>query len=260
VLYVEWRENSQSYFHTLQALDVSPTFDAAVKSIIQLFPHSSQHYIGNSSHSLSDAPLQIINISWQWGYTHSILHVASEKEVTRCQIRWPGGPSEQRQVYVQHVQSVIVGGWQSGNGAHPCGSDQAYHLVGKWSHANLREAEASASLSTYSDRTSQWLCFLWRTVHKLFCWKWQNTSLGESRSCSQATWGFSEPHTRTLWWLTFPLMCKDASSLKINLSAHLARDSDQNIERFLFHPYTGHGFSVSSFCKINSWKCILHFE
>jgi hypothetical protein len=37
--------------------------DAAdVKSIIQLFPHSSQHVTGNSSHSLSDAPLQIIDI------------------------------------------------------------------------------------------------------------------------------------------------------------------------------------------------------
>jgi hypothetical protein len=33
-----------------------------VKSIIQLFPHSSQHVTGNSSHSLSDAPLQIIDI------------------------------------------------------------------------------------------------------------------------------------------------------------------------------------------------------
>jgi hypothetical protein len=63
VLYIDWRENSQSYFHTLQALDVSPTFDAAdVKSIIQLFPHSSQHVTDNSSHSLSDAPHQIIEI------------------------------------------------------------------------------------------------------------------------------------------------------------------------------------------------------
>jgi hypothetical protein len=42
VLYIDWRENSQCYFHTLQALDVNPTFDAAdVKSIIQLFPHSA---------------------------------------------------------------------------------------------------------------------------------------------------------------------------------------------------------------------------
>jgi hypothetical protein len=49
--------------NTLQALDVSPTCDVEdVKSIIQLFPHSSQHVIGNSSHSLSDAPLQIIDI------------------------------------------------------------------------------------------------------------------------------------------------------------------------------------------------------
>jgi adenine-specific DNA methylase len=63
VLYIDWRENSQSYFHNLQALDVTPTCDAAdVKSIIQLFPHSSQHVTGNSSHSLSDAPLQIIDI------------------------------------------------------------------------------------------------------------------------------------------------------------------------------------------------------
>jgi hypothetical protein len=54
VLYIDWRENSQSYFHTLQALDMSPTCDAAdVKSIIQLFPHSSQHVTGNSSHRLS---------------------------------------------------------------------------------------------------------------------------------------------------------------------------------------------------------------
>jgi hypothetical protein len=29
ILYIEWRENSQSYFHTLQALDVNPTCDAA---------------------------------------------------------------------------------------------------------------------------------------------------------------------------------------------------------------------------------------
>jgi hypothetical protein len=29
VLYIDWRENSQSYFHTLQALDVNPTCDAA---------------------------------------------------------------------------------------------------------------------------------------------------------------------------------------------------------------------------------------
>jgi hypothetical protein len=35
---------------------------ADVKSIIQLFPHSSQYVTGNSSHSLSDAPLQIIDI------------------------------------------------------------------------------------------------------------------------------------------------------------------------------------------------------
>jgi hypothetical protein len=63
VLYIDWRENSQSYFHTLQAPDVSPTWDAAdVKSIIQLFPHSSQHATGNNSHSLRDAPLQIIDI------------------------------------------------------------------------------------------------------------------------------------------------------------------------------------------------------
>jgi hypothetical protein len=31
------------------------------------------------------------------------------------------------------------------------------------------------------------------------------------------------------------------------LCAHLAGNSDQNFERFPFHPYTGHGFSVSSF-------------
>jgi hypothetical protein len=37
--------------------------DAAdIKSIIQLFPHSSQNVTGNSSHSLSDVPLQIIDI------------------------------------------------------------------------------------------------------------------------------------------------------------------------------------------------------
>jgi hypothetical protein len=42
---------------------VSPTCDAAdVKSIIQLFPHSSQNVTGNSSHSLGDVPLQIIDI------------------------------------------------------------------------------------------------------------------------------------------------------------------------------------------------------
>jgi hypothetical protein len=37
--------------------------DAAdVKSIIQLFPHSSHHVTGDSSHILSDDPLQIIDI------------------------------------------------------------------------------------------------------------------------------------------------------------------------------------------------------
>jgi hypothetical protein len=42
---------------------VSPTCDAAdAKSIIQLFSHSSQHVTGNSRYSLSDAPLQIIDI------------------------------------------------------------------------------------------------------------------------------------------------------------------------------------------------------
>jgi hypothetical protein len=61
--FFDWKEKSRSYFHTLQALDVSLTCDAVdVKSIIQLFPHSSQHVTGNSSHSLSDAPLQIIFI------------------------------------------------------------------------------------------------------------------------------------------------------------------------------------------------------
>jgi hypothetical protein len=35
---------------------------ADVKSIIQLFPHSTQHVTGNSSCSLSDALLQIIDI------------------------------------------------------------------------------------------------------------------------------------------------------------------------------------------------------
>jgi hypothetical protein len=60
---VDWKENSQSYFHTLQALDVSPMCDAADgESIIHLFPHSSHHDTDNSSHSLSDAPLQIIDI------------------------------------------------------------------------------------------------------------------------------------------------------------------------------------------------------
>jgi hypothetical protein len=44
------------------------------------------------------------------------------------------------------------------------------------------------------------------------------------------------------------------------LLAHLVGDSDQNFESFRFHPYTGYGFSVSSFCKINFWKCILLFE
>jgi hypothetical protein len=35
--------NLQRYFHTLQALDMSPTCDVAdVKSIIQLFPHLCQ--------------------------------------------------------------------------------------------------------------------------------------------------------------------------------------------------------------------------
>jgi hypothetical protein len=63
VLYIDSRENSRSYFHALQALDVNPTCDAAdVKSIIQLFPHLPQRVTGNSSHSLSDAPLQIIDI------------------------------------------------------------------------------------------------------------------------------------------------------------------------------------------------------
>jgi hypothetical protein len=35
---------------------------ADVKSIIQLFPYSSQHATGNTSHSLSDKPLKIIEI------------------------------------------------------------------------------------------------------------------------------------------------------------------------------------------------------
>jgi hypothetical protein len=37
-------------------------YAADVKSMIQLFPHSLQHVAGNSSHNLSDAPLQIIDI------------------------------------------------------------------------------------------------------------------------------------------------------------------------------------------------------
>jgi hypothetical protein len=41
---------------------------------------------------------------------------------------------------------------------------------------------------------------------------------------------------------------------------HLVGDSNQNSERFPFHLYTGHGFSISSFCKINFWKCIRLFE
>jgi hypothetical protein len=42
---------------------MSPTCDAEdFKLIIQLLPHSSQHVTGNNSHSLSDAPLQIIDI------------------------------------------------------------------------------------------------------------------------------------------------------------------------------------------------------
>jgi hypothetical protein len=40
VLYTGWRENSQSYVHTLQALNVRPTCEVAdVKLIIQLFRH-----------------------------------------------------------------------------------------------------------------------------------------------------------------------------------------------------------------------------
>jgi hypothetical protein len=63
VLYIDWRKKSHSYFHTLQALGASRMCDAAdVKSTIQFFPHSSQHVTGNSSHSLSDASLQIIDI------------------------------------------------------------------------------------------------------------------------------------------------------------------------------------------------------
>jgi hypothetical protein len=40
----------------------APRVTRQVKSIIQPFPHSSQHVTGNSSHSVSDAPLQIIDI------------------------------------------------------------------------------------------------------------------------------------------------------------------------------------------------------
>jgi hypothetical protein len=80
----------------------------------------------------------------------------------------------------------------------------------------------------------------------------QNTlTLGESSSCSQATWRFSELHTWTLWSLTFQFMWKIASSLKINLFAQLVGDPNHNFERFPLHSYTGHGFSVSSFCKID---------
>jgi hypothetical protein len=43
------------------------------------------------------------------------------------------------------------------------------------------------------------------------------------------------------------------------LRAHLAGYSNQNVERFPFHRYTGHGFSISSFCKMNFWKFILLF-
>jgi hypothetical protein len=68
-IYIYWREKPQSYFHTLQALDVSPTCDTAdVKSIIQLFSHWSQHVTGNSSHSLSDSSLQIIDIRTLRGF------------------------------------------------------------------------------------------------------------------------------------------------------------------------------------------------
>jgi hypothetical protein len=39
---------------------------ADIKSIIQFFPHSSQHVTGKSSHSLSDVLLQIIDIgTWR---------------------------------------------------------------------------------------------------------------------------------------------------------------------------------------------------
>jgi hypothetical protein len=34
----------------------------------------------------------------------------------------------------------------------------------------------------------------------------------------------------------------------------------QNFEIFPFHPYTGHGLNVSTFCKINFWKWILLLE
>jgi hypothetical protein len=44
------------------------------------------------------------------------------------------------------------------------------------------------------------------------------------------------------------------------LCVQLVGDSDQNFETFPSHLYTGHGFSISSFCKINFWKCILLFE
>jgi hypothetical protein len=120
-------------------------------------------------------------------------------------------------LHSQHVQSIVVGGWHSGNGAHPGGSEQAHHLVGKWSHVifmKLRHqlVHQHIQIGHPSD------CVFYeeeRPINFLLEMAQNTLTFGELRSCSQVTWGFSEPHTRTLWQLTFPL-----HRWKFNLSAN----------------------------------------
>jgi hypothetical protein len=55
-------ELSKSFLHLTSTRCEPHVWCGTCQIEIQLFPHSSQHVTGNSSHSLSDAPLQIINI------------------------------------------------------------------------------------------------------------------------------------------------------------------------------------------------------
>jgi hypothetical protein len=191
VLHIDWRENSQSYFHTLQALDVSPTCDAAnVKSIIQLFPHSSQH-------------------------------------VTRKQPQ-PQWCAASKHRYQLEVALQTQHPWRS--------------PTKKKSHG-VRSGDLGGHLSKGRSRR-----ILSITCPKMSLHTWHWRCLGEFQYAESFLLCTCRHFEHNSPWQTELLR------------AHQAGDSDQNFERSPFHPDTGHGFSVSSFCKRNFWKCILLFE
>jgi hypothetical protein len=145
--------------------------------------------------------------------------------------------------------------------------DSPQHFILKHPQLRLRETRSNEMLNYniqgYSKRSIHFQKFILQVL--LNIWRRAIYKLkGEfSKLCSHLTSTRYEPH---VWRGRCKIDNIALSALHITplgrqnycvCTWHLAEIQTRTFERFPFHLHIGHGFSVSSFCKINFWKCIL---